>query len=452
MKVKHLHIIGLLASFILMSCGAQKEVQSQTPKPEWTVMKPTDPSYYIGIGVSPIQRDGSHLQRAKSNALSDLASEISVEVNATSLLYQMEQNQRFREEFRAQTELNSLESVDGYELVGSYEADGYYWIQYRLDKASYASQREARKNGAISRAMNYYQLAVDAKSNRKVQQALNHTTSALAELKLYLNEPIRAEGVEGDFGIRLYQLINELVDDIQIHQMEDRLTITRYASEGEPRWVFEVTAPDGTPLQNIPVYLYYTGGFLRENQVRSDEMGRIYALLPKAEAGAEHERLEADINFVAIAEAATRDPLLRILLTRQYNDRAEVLVDVRPPLVYIESDERIEGDILSNPPIKQAMVSFLLNQQFSTTPYRESADLIVDIHSVATAYGTRDGLKLSKLSGEITVRDKNGILIKSYPLSNFQGVQLSDIMAAQAAYQKAVRELEDHEFRNLFMK
>ncbi|GGH76867.1 MAG: hypothetical protein EP346_07460 [Bacteroidetes bacterium] len=441
-----------LTLLLFASCGSKKEISNGQPKPEWVQSKPIDPFYYIGIGVSPIQADGSHLQRAKSNALSDLSSEISVEISATSLLYQMEQNQRFREEFRAQTELNSLETVDGYELVGSYEADGYYWIQYRLDKASYASQRAARKQTAVDRAKSYYDLALESRKAHKIQESLTHTLTALAELKLYLNEPISANGVDGDFGIRLYTFVNELVSEIQIKPMMERVTIVRYDAQAEQSWFFETTTKDGSPLENIPVYLYYTGGFLRENQVRSDALGRIFTSLPKAETNAEHERLEADINFVAIAESATRDPLLRMLLTRQFGDRAEIKVDVRAPAVYMESDERIESNPLPNPPIEQSLRSFLLSNQFTTTPYKEHADLWIEIHAVATAYGTRDQMHLSRLSGEIVVKDKTGRLLRSFPLSSFQGVQLSEQLAGQDAYRRAIRELEDHEFRKLLIQ
>lgn len=445
-------VLTAFALLLFTSCGSKKEISNAQPKPEWVQSKPIDPYYYIGIGVSPIQADGSHLQRAKSNALSDLSSEISVEISSTSLLYQMEQNQRFREEFRAQTELNSLETVDGYELVGSFESEGYYWIQYRLDKATYASQRAARKQTAVDRAKSYYDLALDSRKAHKIQESLTHTLTALAELKLYLNEPITTEGVDGDFGIRLYTFVNELVSEIQIKPMMDRTTIVRYANEAEQSWFFETTTKDGSPLENIPVYLYYTGGFLRENQVRSDALGRIFTSLPKAEAGAEHERLEADINFVAIAESATRDPLLRMLLTRQTGDRAEIKVDVRAPTVYMESEERIENGALPNPLIEQSLRSFLLNNQFTTTPYREQADLWIEIHAVATAYGTRDQMHLSRLSGEIIVKDKSGRLLRSFPLSSFQGVQLSEQLAGQDAYRRAIRELEDHEFRKLLIQ
>lgn len=450
-RLKHIYTIAI--AIVLASCGGTKEItQTEGPRPEWTQTRPNNPFFYTGIGVSAVQPDGSHLQRAKNAALSDLTSEISVEVNSTSLLYQMEQNRRFREEFRAQTELNSLETIDGYELVDSYQSGGYYWIQYRLDKSVYASERAARKKTAVDKALGHYGLAADARNERRIQAALTHAFNALGELKLYLNEPIQAEGIDGDFGIRLYAFIHEIMEDVKIKPLTDRIHLVRYQSVSPTIAAFETTTDEGLPLANIPVYLYYTGGFLRENQVKSNASGHINITMPRATQAGEMERLEADVNFVALAESATRDPLLRMLLTRHPGDRAEVPVSVRPPLVFIESDEKLGGHLLDNPPIEQALRRFLLDNNFNTTAYKDYADMVVEIRAAANSFGTRNEMHLSRLSGEILVRDNEGLLMGSLPLTSYQGVQLSEELAGQDAYRRAVRELEDHEFRKLLIQ
>lgn len=439
--------------FLLIGCKSSDVVTSDAskqPKPTWVQMKPANPFYYIGIGVAPIMSDGSHFQKAKSNALSDLSSEISVEVNATSMLYQLEHDQKFREEFKAQTQLNSLEAIEGFELVGTYEDQYYYYIQYRLEKSTYAERRAARKSNAVRQAMEYYNLALQSYKNLDIILSLTQSLKALEEVKVYLNEPIQAEGVQGDFGIALNTFVDQLVDEIHINPSVERFTKLRYMNDTGLTQFFVTTTSQGKQLSNIPVYLYYTGGFLRENAVKSDARGAINIQLPKAEGAGEHERLEADINLVAISEMVTKDPLLRILLTRRMGNHAEVKVDIRAPYVYIESKELLEGESMENTPIAQAMKSFLLENHFAIASSKDYCSMRVQIQAFSNASLSNDGMYTSQLSGEILISNAQGQQLRSFPLTDFRGVQLSKQAAGRAAFSNAITELKDHQFRKLF--
>lgn len=451
MKLK-LYIASLLIGFgILSGCGSSENVSSgSTRTPEWTQSKPSDPFAYVGIGVARIQSDGSHLQTAKNAALSDLASEISVEISSTSLLHQMETNRQFREEFRAQTEINSYEDIEGFELTGSYEGKDYYWVQYKLDKAEYARIRAARKQSAVSRAVAFYNLAKEAARVNEIQPSLSHAFSALSELKPYLNEPIRSEQIEGDFGIVLYSFVDSILGSIRVIPVQETVEIIRY-DEPVHRSFYQVQDSRGQWLENIPVYIYYTGGFLRNTQTISESSGMVAFALPVADAETSFERVEADVNYVALAENATRDPLLRMMISRFPSKKALVRIEVRSPKVYISSSEYSGDEEMTSPPITQALRRFLLAQKFQIVNDQEQADMTVEIFAKSTMNGRQNEMYLTRLSGEIRIQDDMGRLQRSYPLDGFRGVQLSAELSSQDAYRRAIRELEDHEFRKLFL-
>ncbi len=450
LTLKYLSIFALALFFV--SCGAGQDVAEKRDRPTWLTNRPTDPFAYIGIGVARVKPDGSHLQSAKSAALSDLISEISVEVSSTSLLYQMEQNRQFREEFRAQTELNSFETIDGFTLVDSYEEEGYFWTQYRLDKDTYARQRAARKSAAVTRALAYYDMAQAALSNNQMQASLTHIFTALGELKPYLNEPIRSEQMEGDVAINMYAFIDTLLSEIRVQPVGQNVELLRYDENPNFLTAFVTQNTNRIPLSEIPVYLYYTGGFLRETEVKSNDQGEIRTVLPPATSDATSHRLEANINFVAMAEAATRDPLLRMMITRHPGDAANVQVAIRSPRVFIETSEIAEGSVLSNTPIAGALKSFLLRHQYSIVTSENDADIIVKIDATSTSYGTRNEMHLSQMSGRINILNPSGDLTDVIPLDRYQGAQLSKELASRAAFQKAIRDLEDHEFRKIFLR
>lgn len=453
MRLTSTYIVLLMAFSILWGCGGSKDVaRERKEEPTWITNRPQDPFAYIGIGVARVKPDGSHLQTAKSAALSDLISEISVEVSSTSLLYQMEQNRQFREEFRAQTELNSFETIDSFELVDSYEAEGYFWTQYRLDKDTYARQRAQRKQAAITRALAYYDMALEAYRANQVQASLTHAFTALSELKPFLNEPISSDNMDGDVAITMYVFIDTLLSDINVTPINDQLVMLRYDDRSVYRDAFVTENSDGVPLPEVPVYLYYTGGFLRETQVKSNDSGIVKTILPAATSDAESHRLEADINFVALAEAATRDPLLRMMITRYPGDGAAVDVAILSPKVYIESVEISEGEHLTNTPIAGALKSFLLRHQYALATSKEEADIFVSIDANSKSYGTRNDMHLSQMNGRITIMNAQGVTTDVIPLDQYQGAQLSTQLASRAAFQKAIRDLQDHEFRKIFLR
>ncbi|NVK29144.1 MAG: LPP20 family lipoprotein [Flavobacteriia bacterium] len=451
MKFK-LYIASIFLAFgVLSGCGSSETVSSgSSSTPEWTQSKPSDPFAYVGIGVARIQSDGSHLQTAKNAALSDLASEISVEISSTSLLHQMETNRQFREEFRAQTEINSYEDIEGFELAGSYEGKDYYWVQYKLDKAEYARIRANRKESAVSRAVAFYNLAKESARANEIQPSLAHAFSALSELKPYLNEPIRSEQIEGDFGIRLYAFVDSILGSIRVVSLQESFEIVRFA-EPPHRAYFQVQDTRGQWLENIPVYLYYTGGFLRNSQTISQSSGLIPFALPPADAQTRVERLEADVNYVALAENATRDPLLRMMISRFPSKKALVRIEVRSPKVFISSSEFSGENEMNSPPITQALRRFLLSQKFQIVQDQMDADMTVEIYAKSTFNGRQNEMYLTQLSGEIRILDDMDRLQRSFPLDGYRGVQLSEELSAQDAYRRAIRELEDHEFRKLFL-
>lgn len=448
MRLSHIFIAFFIMT--LLSCGGTENMSSNREVPSWVQSKPQDPFAYIGIGVARVQQDGSHLQTAKTAALSDLSSEISVEISSMSLLHQMEFNRRFREEFRAQTEITSSENVEGFEQVDSYEKDGYYWVQYRLDRGIYAQIRADRKQAAISRALNYYNLAKAAASEHQIQGALTHAFTALGEIKAYLNESVPVGGMDEDLAISLYSFIDSVLSSIEVVAVERELELTRY-SQNRNQVFFRTRTVDGYTLNNIPVYVYYTGGFLRDAQLLSNNRGEVVLTIPAAGSENQYEQLEADINYVALASSATNDPLLRLMVTRHPSTKASVSLNVVAPKVFLQSGE-YNGEVeLLNQPIAAALRKFLLDNRFSIVSVKEEADLIISIDATSQNMGIQNQMHQARLTGEIVVTDETGNMLSSFPLDGFRGVQLSKEGASQDAFRRAIQELEDHEFRKLLL-
>jgi len=122
----------LLLSAILTQCVSTKTLPV---KPSWIEKKPVDSESYLGIGASPKNsKNTDYQQLAKSNALNDLASEISVRISNTSLLYTLSSNNTLKETFDSKTYTSTKEDLEGYEMVDSFEDETNYWVFYKLSK------------------------------------------------------------------------------------------------------------------------------------------------------------------------------------------------------------------------------------------------------------------------------------------------------------------------------
>jgi hypothetical protein len=100
--------ILLLAALVVLSCKRKQPVAQTNntqstevnPRPNWVSGKPSSSLYFQGIGVAQKNRaNADHLENARKSALNDLASEIKVNVSSNSLLYTLEREYKFQQEF-----------------------------------------------------------------------------------------------------------------------------------------------------------------------------------------------------------------------------------------------------------------------------------------------------------------------------------------------------------------
>jgi hypothetical protein len=82
-----------------------------------------------------------------------LSSEIKVDISVNSVLYTVQNNNKFNETFNSMIELSNSDNIEGYELVDSYEMTNNTGI-YILDKQEYANQ-SLKKQQTITKATNF---------------------------------------------------------------------------------------------------------------------------------------------------------------------------------------------------------------------------------------------------------------------------------------------------------
>src|SRR4051812_32703896 len=148
----------ILCTLLILFLVLQGSVISQTAAPveikapSWVSSRPNNGFKFIGIGFADKTKGGNYQLEAKKNALYDLASEIKVDISSNSVLYTVQNNNNFNENFNSLIKLSNSDNLEGYDLVDSYENDKQYWVYYQLDKQEYANRKALKKQQVITKA------------------------------------------------------------------------------------------------------------------------------------------------------------------------------------------------------------------------------------------------------------------------------------------------------------
>lgn len=219
----------LLVFLFLYKLGfAQK-----TEKPHWLETRPASSLYYTGIGVCSKAED-DYQNKAKQNALADLASEISITISGSSLLQKFENDEDIVENFRKETLVSFVNELEGYELAGSYEDADHYWIYYRLLRQTYQDIKQKKLDNARAISFDFYKKALDAKKDYKIHNAIDYGIKSINALRDYLNDNITAsiDGQEKNLAAEIYTLLTEMLQKIKIRTKSEEMVLSAF-SENE---------------------------------------------------------------------------------------------------------------------------------------------------------------------------------------------------------------------------
>lgn len=252
---KYLSFLGILICFIRSENSfAQSNAVVEVKVPIWVSHRPNNAFKYVGIGFSEKAAGGNYQMEAKKNALYDLASEIKVDISSNSVLYTVQNNNNFNENFNSLIKLSNTDNIEGYTLVDSYENEKQYWVYYELDKQTYADIKAKKKQQTISKASNLIVASFADEKNKDFSSSLKKRIQAFGVLAPYLSEeinfdPAQSNGVKNVFD--LTNLIQVQLQQITIVQQKNIPVLKPFQSKYNPL-VYNLELKNKTPLQNFP--------------------------------------------------------------------------------------------------------------------------------------------------------------------------------------------------------
>lgn len=439
-------LIVILMGIVLGACTAGRPQKQSQMRPAWMQQRPTRQAYYIGIGRAFKQQE-DYMQRAKRQALADMASEIKVNVQARSMLYQLDKGNQFKEEYISSVRTHTAEELEGFELAGSWENGQEYWLFYRLSKAKWKDLQQQKRQQAIDKASAHFLKARRYERQSDIRQALSAYLKVLETLKDYYAESIEVQ-LEGESILLLneaYHAVQRILGNIQLIPAQPSYTYKKVLQAELP---IEFTAvyqdpvsDERMPFYRLPVRLNYGSGiYERDHSLSSDQLGKVRFSIHLNDPGSrQFASLRTDHQALAVSESQER--FVRKIIETAAPASAQVMLRQLAPLVYLSSEEFNFQQQMEHQPVAAVVRAWLSQKGFQFTDNPAQAELKLCINARSRKGGRSADFQTAYLDVEVELRHQQ-VVIFSEVLHNIKGVHLSYQQAGQVAYKKSAELLK----------
>jgi hypothetical protein len=412
------------------------------PRPAWVSVRPVTVDYYVGIGMAPKNRP-DHLEAAKKNALNDLASEISVNVEGNSLLYTLDRKGQFSESFTNSIRTTTNEQIEGFELADSWESTTEVWTYYQLSKSEHARLKAQRKTQAIGTATDLYRRALASMAQGDLRSAVDQDLRAMLAIKAYWgeNDLVDVDGRQVPLANELYADLQRMAGGVRFSVLPERCQLdlsNRFARE----LMITATHRNGTTTQELgqlPLHLSYPGvnGTVTELKA-TDEEGRLRSTVGRVDPASRTRELVVKLDLERLVSPELEPPLVKALIASLTAPELRVPIDVVMPKVHMRSTETNLGQPMGDAGLGVVIREEMTAQGFRFVDRPQEADLLLTLNAGSRQGGESAGFFTVYLDVTLNLRDRRSDqVIYEGGQQGVKGVQLAYDKAGLDAYKKA---------------
>lgn len=450
--MKHLKpYLLILFTFVMLSACSPQTAQSQRrnkknqpeakPKPEWVVSRPITSQFYVGIGYSST-RTANYQQVAKNNAFEDLLSEIKVNISSTSVLYQMDKKNSFRDEYETTIKSTVKNEIEDFEIVDSYEnpQEAGYWVYYRLSKAKYADQKRKKLETATAIASDFFQKAQEAEKQGLTSTAIDFYAKTILALKDYWAENVQAnlQGKSVMLTNESYTRIQQILDNIVISTPSANIQLRKQTSQ-TPSVLVRVSY-NKQAQRSMPILATY---IRNRQEYTTTEQGEISVLLDKISGVRNSFTLNLNLDLAKIISGSNEDKFYKFLLSSFRVPSQTVTINLAKPTIFVTSIEKNLGNPQRTLLLSNQLRSALANRGYTFVNNRNQAEVILEVEADTRKGSETNGIFFAFLSMNVRAIDaQTGQEIFNETMPEVKGGQTSFERAGIDAYQKASKNVD----------
>lgn len=439
---------------VVLACKGRHQGQApietvqntEVERPDWVRNRPSSSSYYIGVGLASKSRPDPQ-ETAKRNALSDLASEISVTVEGNSLLYTLDRKNLFDESFSSTIKTSTSEQIEGFEMVDSWENGAEYWTYYRLSKSEHARIKAERKAKALGTALDLHGRSRVSLAAGDLKAAVDQDIRALIGMKEYWgeNDLVEIDGKQVPLVNELYGDLQKLTSGVRFAVLPERCELN-YAGHFRRELLVSAGYVEGSrtrELIQLPVLITFAGLSGKVTELKNtDAEGRLRTTVQRVEPGAGQNDVLIKLDLDALV-SKEHDPVLsKALISSLTVPEMHVPIDLRMPRIHMQTQETNLGQSIGDAGLGIVVREELTQKGFRFVDRAQEADLLLQLNASTRQGGESNGFFTTFLDVTYTFRDRRTQeVVHEGTEQGVKGVQLDFAKAGIDAYKKAGQEI-----------
>ena len=248
-----------MKKILLSLCLAAIAAGLYAQEPQWVSRRPVAEGKYLGIGMAPLS-DPDCRNKAVSNAMMDIASQISVSIETSSFMQTLDVDGRSKELFEEKVKSKMAANIQGQELKDSYQSATHYYVYYELDKKKYEKHVAAQKKKGTELGLDYYSKGQAAEASHSYANAVKLYAKGLEAIEpyLYLDLAAQYEGRKIDLPTELYNACIGVFSGLELVQNVTEVGVEAFKPCGEPLAV--CLSKSGQVIPNVTLKASFTAG------------------------------------------------------------------------------------------------------------------------------------------------------------------------------------------------
>ncbi len=436
--MKHL-IVCLIALALVSGCSSGRKTSHadlMKDAPDWARRTPNNPSWYHGVGMAAKSVHQDFRERARQNALSELAAGISVTISSSSVLNQLEIDNTFSEYFRDNIRMTTMQRLEGYELVDNWENEQQYWVYYRLSKAKWAQVQQERTDKAMRLSKSNFEQARSFNNQSKHTDAMRFYIRAVEDIKDFLGEDIRADidGAERSYSTVLLADLSATLQNLTIQFPVEKMVMSPGSSAKNPTIAAVVTDKQKNPVSGIPVIIRFSWRPGSTAEAVSDALGKFAIHPPAIDSRSSNPSITCIVNLNKLVNDNTTDLLVRKLFDEMKAHTFSLPVELINPVFYISVTGLNLDQEFKKHGIEEELARLLRNDGFKVANQPAGADYMLTIESNTSAGSERNNRFSTQLTATFLVKDSMGKTVFTKTESGISGLGGSYRQAGEDAY------------------
>jgi len=419
--------------------------------PSWVAKRPVDKNYFFGIGTAS-KSSSNYIQSAKNNALSDLSSEISINISSELVDIMVERSGMNEEESRSEIHALTKADLEEYELMDTWENGFEYWVYYRLSKSTYIAQQELKRKNAINLSLDLFKKAKEKENNwntkgSTINSAIEYYVQALKPLENYYGEPLETfyNGNKIFLQNEIFSSLLWVLSKVKLKAINTKLDIKVGSALKNELNVSASFTEDGksVAITNLPIqFSFIKGQGELVETIRTNKKGTVAGQIISISPTQKIQMVKCSLDLTNYISGDEPSNYLLNTLNNINTPGAKFIINVIGPSVYLESYEYNLGSLLSVKIIEPKIKKYLTEKGYSFTDDIAGADAMISINAESRQGSEIYGQYVAFVDATISVMDMNsGEEIYKNSLQNKKGIQLSFEKAGLKAYQDVSKEI-----------